>query len=181
MNVFSVRTTVQSEEAIVDFLGDVKAISDCLIHGRTEASKLGLPLRAVAQRGYTVANLATTDLIAASIRVPVFSPRFANVMGEALSQEMEFIPCGVECEGQTIECFAGRILKELPLVDASKSEFRKLASGGSMLLRAVYHTSFDVDFLIARDVESRVRFVVSERFKSLCTAKALQVEFGRPV
>jgi hypothetical protein len=181
MNVFSPRTTVQDEEAIVDFSGDVKTISDCLIHGRVDPSKLSLPLRTVAQRGYTVASLAATDLIAASIRVPIFSNRFVDVMGEALSGEMEFIACGVECEGRIVECFAGHILRELPLVDASKSEFRKLISGGSMLLRAVYHSSFDSEFLIARDVESKARFVVSERFKSLCEANALNIEFGKPV
>jgi hypothetical protein len=181
MKIYSVRTTVQSEEAIVDFSREVDTVSGYLIHGRGSLASMNLPLQAIAQAGYTRSNITTTDYITASIRVPIFSTRFCDALGERLSGELEFIPCIVECEGQAFEFHAGRVLKSLPLVDTEKSEYRKLASGSSLLMRAVYRTSFESSFLISRDVGSRARFVVSEEFKALCEVNALNIEFGLPV
>ncbi|RQR81941.1 hypothetical protein DIE11_12445 [Burkholderia sp. Bp9012] len=181
MNIYSIRTTVQHENAIVDFQGDTDAISDLLIYGRGDLHRMTVPLRATAQAGYTAGNIASTDYIAASIRVPVFSTRFQELLGESLSDEIEFIPCLVECDGQTFRFFAGKIEKTLPVVDTERSMYRKLASGTSMLLRAVYRTSFESRFLICRDASSRGRFVVSSDFKRLCDQNGMNIEFGVPV
>lgn len=181
MTVYALRTTVQNEEAIIDFSGDTRAIADVFIHGRRDLASLSGPLRAVAQAGYTAANLPTTDFIAASQRVPVFSKRFVETLGDALASDLEFAPCVIECEGQPFEAYAGRIRQSLSLVDASRSEYRKLVSGGTTLLKAVYRSTFDAEFLIARDTESRARYVASERFKTLCEAQGLRIEFGQPV
>ena len=180
MQIYSIRTTVQSEQAIIDFAeGD--AVSSCFIYDRADLNTLAAPLRAVAQRGYTPANIGTTDYISASIKVPVFSLRFHDVLGERLSEELEFFPCTVACQNVSFEFLAAKTLKALPLVDPDKSQYRTLASGASILLRAVYRDSIDEDFLICRDTESRGRLIVSEQFRKLCASYSLDIEFGTPV
>lgn len=180
MEIYALRTTVQDEEAIVDF-ADSDAVSSCLIYGRGNPGGLAAPLMAVAQRGYTRANIGTTDYVSASIRIPIFSIRFRDLLGERLSQELEFIPCLIKCGNDSFEFFAGRTLTTLPLVDPGKSQYRKLASGASILLKAAYRDSLETGFLICRDVESRGRFVVSDEFRKLCSLHSLNVEFGTPV
>ncbi|WP_321808485.1 hypothetical protein [Burkholderia sp. BCC1993] len=181
MNIYSIRTTVQSEFAIVDFSRDPKGISNYFIHGRGDLRDLSIPLKAVAQSGYTKSNIQATDYIAASIRVPIFSTRFQDVLGEKFSGELEFVPCVIACDGQPFQFSAGRILRSLPLIDTEKSQYRKLASGASLLLRAVYRSEIESKFFICRDNDSHGRFVVSEAFKTLCEAHDFSIEFGSPV
>ncbi|WP_175030457.1 hypothetical protein [Burkholderia lata] len=180
MKIYALRTTVQDEEAIVDF-ADSGAVSSCLIYGRDNPAGLAVPLMAVAQHGYTRTNIVTTDYVSASVRIPIFSIRFRDLLGKRLSQELEFIPCLIKCENDSFPFFAGRTLKTLPLVDPGKSQYRKLASGTSILLKAAYRDPPETGFLICRDVESRGRFVVSDEFRKLCGLYSLNIEFGAPV
>ncbi len=133
--------------------------------------------RGIAQDGIALADVAGADYLDLSIGIPIFSPRAVALFRRSAADEMTFHSCVIACEGQEFPFFLARINKRVALVDKARSTFRSLADGEQMLSGAVYHSTFDEDFLIARDVDSPCHMAVLAAFRDLCLQHQLVIDF----
>lgn len=178
MKIYSLRTTVDNPDAIVDFSGSADRIADYFIHNRGDGKFLQhSPLRAVAQSGYTPDALEGTDFVAASLRIPLFSSRFVEALAPMLKDEVQFHPCTVTSADREVEFHAAKILMFLDLLQSSQPR----PSLGRPLLGAKYREEFDRAFLMARDTTSRARYVVSQPLRDAVEREGLRVGFAEPV
>ncbi len=171
-------TTVNHPLAIVDFKDGADRIFDYFILNKGDGKFLDFtkPV-AIAQSGYNKKNITTTDFLKASIGVPVFSASFKEKMEAELKDDLEFVECTVNCQGESFTFYAGKINTHIDLVDKEKSAYRTLTDGSSRLMRAVYREEFAQSFLIARDAEIKAKNVVSEDFKKLVEERGLKIGF----
>jgi hypothetical protein len=133
--------------------------------------------RGVAQEGIAPADVARADYLDINIGIPVFSPKAVEIFRGSMADEMTFHPCVVECEGQDFPFFFGRINKRVALVDKARSTFRSLTDGEHVLSGAVFRSTFDEDFLIARDVEFPEQMAVTSAFRDLSLQHQLAIDF----
>lgn len=137
--------------------------------------------KAVAQPRIRFAEVVVSDYLEANIGVPIFSERTRQVLASALSNDMAFYECSVECEGKALSFYLGKVLRYLPLVDEAKSEFRVLTDGQKVLSIAAYRSDNLPEFYIARDINHRERLVVSDFFVDKCKAMGLNIDFAPPI
>lgn len=133
--------------------------------------------RGVAQTGIALADVAGADYLDINIGIPVFSPKAVELFQRIAAGEMTFHSCVVECEGQDFPFFLARINKRVGVVDNARSTFRSLTGGEQVLSGAVFRSTFDEDFLIARDVDFQGQMVVSASFRDLCLKHQLAINF----
>lgn len=114
--------------------------------------------RGVAHAGMALADVAGADYLDINIGIPVFSPKAVELFERFAADEMTFYSCVIECKGQDFPFFLVRINKRVAVVDKARSTFRSLTDGEQVLSGAVFRSTFDEDFLIARDVDFRVRW-----------------------
>lgn len=133
--------------------------------------------RGIAQDGIAPADVAGADYLDITIGIPVFSPKAVELFQRSAADEMTFHSCVVECKGQDFPFFLARINKRVALVDKARSTFRSLTDGEQVLSGAVFRSTFDADFLIARDVEFPEVMAVTSAFRDLCRQHQLAIDF----
>lgn len=182
MKLYSLLTTVNHPEAMVDLRDGSNRIFNCFVTGSGSCDflKFTTPV-GVAQEGYTSGNIVGTDFLQASIGVPVFSETFKRKVGTTLSGELELHECKIIAGQKEFTFHLGRIKVLADLIDRARSRFRTLHDGTPLLSGAVYREGLGADFFIARDALNRERHVVSERFKALAESEGLRINFGEPV
>lgn len=178
MKVYNLFTTVHSSLAIVDIKDGSSRIFDFFLLNQDDGNlpHFTIPL-AIAQKGYTPANIVTTDYLNASLGIPIFSARFKQEMEAELTGDLKFFECLIKCYHEEHRFFMGKIKTHIALVDRERSSFRKSSDGSSRLAKAVYLEEFEKPFLIARDKDFRQKAVVSEGFKKLAESKNLRIHF----
>lgn len=131
--------------------------------------------RGVAQTGMALADVAGADYLDINIGIPVFSPKAVELFERFAADEMTSHSCVIECKGQDFPFFLVRINKRVAVVDKARSTFRSLADGEQVLSGAVFRSTFDEDFLIARDVDFQGQMAVSASFRDLCLQHQLAI------
>lgn len=174
MRIYSLWTTVEDPAAVVDFVGDARRRS-VLFEAATGDDQAQFQAR--AQRGYTPQTLAATDFLTASTGVPIFSTRVVDRIGDVLRADATFFPCTITCQGEQFSFVAARIDTRANLIDESASVFRQLSDGERSLIKPVYRSEFDRDFLLARDHHELFDLAASERFRQLANQNGLAIAF----
>lgn len=182
MKLYSLLTTVNHPEAMVDLKDGSNRIFDCFVTGARPCDFLKYTKpTGVAQSGYTRENIAGTDFLQASIGVPIFSETFRQKLGATLADELELHECQIVVGREELTFHLGRVKVLADLIDRARSRFRSLTDGTPVLTGAVYREEPGADFFIARDAVNRERYVVGEKFKALAESEGLRINFGEPV
>ena len=129
-----------------------------------------------AGAGYTVKNIEKTDYINCSPPL-LFSERFVEKIGNQLSDEMEFFPCNLICQGISLNWYAARIIRKMSIIDKVTSTYSILSEGEKVIRIANYRKDIEEHFYIARDEENIPYWVVSEYFMDLCKENGLLIRF----
>lgn len=182
MKLYSLLTTVNHPEAMVDLKDGANRIFNCFVaaNGPCDFLKFTKPV-GVAQEGYTSENIVGTDFLQASIGVPIFSETFKQKLGATLSDELELHECQIVAGREEFTFHLGRVKALADLIDRARSRFRTLHNGTPILSKAVYREGLGADFYIARDAVNKESYVVSEKFKALAESEGLRINFGEPV
>lgn len=135
----------------------------------------------VAGEAYTLENIDKTDYIS-SFAALLFSKRFVERVGNAMNEDMQFFPCKLICDGVSLDWYAAKITRRLPIIDKEASTYRTLVHGGKMIEFAKYRRDIEEPFFIAKDenIEYSTYFVVSELFMDLCKENGLLIKFDEP-
>ena len=133
----------------------------------------------VAQKGYTLENIAKTDYIF-TFSAHLFSKKFVESVGDILKNEIKFFPCKVTCKGIALDWYAAQIIHSFPIIDKELSTYRELTDSELILSDAKYRTDINEQFFIARDSESITYIAVSDLFKTLCVENGLMIGFNQP-
>ena len=179
MAFYELFTTVWHPDAMIDISKNDHQIFDFFVSCMGNENFLkSTKLTAKAQNGYTRSNIMTTDYLNASISVPVFSKHFVDVLGEKVKEDVDFFECFVQCQGEEFLFYVGKVKKFIPtLIDQEKSSTMTLAGGKRILKRAVFNKRVITPFFLARDMEFKTRWVVSDEFRALVNANKLAINF----
>lgn len=177
MKVFGLTSSTQAGD-LVDFKDPKGRLAGYFIWGTDEGKFLAhASPRGIAQSGTAPADVARADYLDINIGIPVFSANAVELLQRSAEEEMTFHSCVIECDGNDFPFFLARLNKRLELVDRARSTFRSLTDGEKVLSGAVFHDSFDEEFLTARDVEFPGRMAVSATFRELCLQHQLVIDF----
>ena len=162
-------TTVWHPDAMIDISDNDHHIFDFFISCTGNGKFLeSARLTAKAQEGYTRNNITTTDYLEASIGVPVFSERFVDTLGEQVKEDVDFFECFVQCNREEFLFYVGKVKRIISnLIDQENSLYMTLTDGEQILKRAIFIEQIDTPFFLARDMDFKTRWVVSEEFKDL--------------
>lgn len=130
----------------------------------------------VAGEGYTLKNIEKTDYINCSPPL-LFSEKFVKKIGNVLSDEVEFFPCNLICQGISLNWYAARIIRKMTIIDKETSTYSILSEGEKVIRIAKYRNDIEERFYIARDEENIPYWVVSELFMELCKNNNLLIRF----
>lgn len=130
----------------------------------------------VAGTGYTIENIGNTDYIDCAAAL-LFSGRFVERIGSILKEELQFFPCNLLCQDVSLEWYAAKIIRRIPIIDKETSTYRTLSGGEKMLKFIKYRKDIETPFFIAKDNENITNFVVSELFMDLCKNNGLLIRF----
>ena len=136
-------------------------------------------LEFIAGTGYTLDNIVKTDYINCPT-APLFSKKFVEKMGTVLKEELQFFPCTLICKNVSLDWYAARIIRRIPIIDREASTYTTLTDGEKVLDFPKYRRDVEEKFFIARDTENIAYYVVSEQFKNLCIDNELLIGYDDP-
>lgn len=131
----------------------------------------------VAGEAYTLENIEETDYIRSVYRALLFSKRFVERVGNALSEDVRFFPCKLICDGVDLDWYVAKIIRRISIIDKDASTYQTLSGGYKIIAHARYRKDIEEPFFIARDIEHNTQFVVSELFMDLCKKNGLLIKF----
>lgn len=148
-----------------------------LEEGDEEIKKTLQSVKFVAREAYTLANIEETDYIRSVYRALLFSKRFVERVGNAMSEDVLFFPCELICDGVGLDWYVAKIIRRIPIIDKEASTYQTLSGGYKIIAHARYRKDIEEPFFIASDVEKGTHFVVSELFMDLCKKNGLLIKF----
>lgn len=178
MTLYHLTPQIRQPERFVVFGADRawKRARELLIEGSEKPPHPSEKLRARTQEGILRSELTEIDFIHSFGGIPIFSRRFKEEIPPGLSEQLEFHPIDVDCEGSSVQMLAARVRTRIQLVDYEASGvFRE----PSQFLPFRLLPGIDENLLIARDTHALCQhvYVVTSRFKALAQDLRLKIGF----
>lgn len=120
-------------------------------------------------------ELEKIDYLSALTGIPLFSKKFVERFQEANLAGLEFSPCKLISSSKKEHTFYIGII--LNFLNIQNRKLTELGQKRIALLSPTIFNKIEQDFIIARDIESRFLYVVSESFKNFCNLNALNIGF----
>lgn len=154
-----------------------KISSSWLEENDEEIKKTLQSVKFVAREAYNLENIGETDFIRSVYRALLFSERFVEKVGNAMSEDVMFFPCKLICDGVGLDWYVAKIKRRIPIIDKEASTYQTLSGGYKIIAHARYRKDIEEPFFIASDIENGTHFVVSELFMDLCKQNGLLIKF----
>ncbi|MGD0248956.1 MAG: hypothetical protein ABSB75_07890 [Candidatus Limnocylindrales bacterium] len=176
-NCYALDTTVWSEDAVVGFEASER-IFDYFVSDNPDGRFLEYRKpHAIADKGYTKANIIKTDYIRAVPSVPILSTRAIEVFGDRLRDDADIEDCIVRCGDEEFLFHILRINRRIEgLIDKSRTEYRKRRDY-EIPWFLVYNPNIQEPFMLAKDAERITYWVASEAFRELALKNKLKISF----
>lgn len=180
LNLYRINSFINHPDNMAGFYKDEKEIYDYFkLNSGEEASIKKRDLTFVAGKGYTLSNIGDTDFISCPIAL-LFSEKFVAALESYLKDDLQFIPCKLLCENNSIRWYAARIKRRIPVIDEELSVYRKLVDGKKVIKFPRYRKDVETPFYIAEDIKYTSYYVVTELFKELCESNNINIKFDKP-
>lgn len=177
LKLYQINTTLNHPDCMAGFKKNDHEIFSFFIMDKGNEEKIKRRrLDFVAGTGYTLENIENTDYIFCPSAL-LFSKRFVERVGNLLREEMKFFPCKLICQDVSLDWYAAKIMRSIPIIDKEASTYRTLSDGEKMLKFVKFRKDIEEQFFIAKDKESVTYFVVSELFMDLCKKNSLLINF----